>query len=66
MLVLTRKNKESIYIKVKNEDGTEETIKIQVVGTGKLVRLGIDAPKKYPIFREELLKDKENVPTLAV
>jgi carbon storage regulator CsrA len=56
MLVLTRKNKESIFIKVKNDDGTEETIKIQVVGTGKLVRLGIEAPKKYPIFREELLE----------
>ncbi len=55
MLVLTRKNKESVFIKVKNSDGTEETIKIQVVGTGKLVRLGIEAPKKFPIYREELL-----------
>lgn len=56
MLVLTRKNKESIYIEVKNEDGTKETIKIQVVGTGKLVRLGIEAPKRFPIYREELLQ----------
>ena len=60
MLVLTRKNKESLYIKVKNDDGTNEVIKIQVVGIGKHVRLGIEAPKKWPIYREELMEKEED------
>lgn len=47
MLILTRKSGESITI------GDE--IKIQVIEIkGKQVRLGIDAPKKYSIHREEV------------
>lgn len=47
MLILTRKLGESITI------GDE--IKIQVLEIkGKQVRLGIDAPKKFSIHREEI------------
>jgi len=47
MLILTRKLGESITI------GDE--IKIQVLEIkGKQVRLGIEAPKKYSIHREEI------------
>ena len=47
MLILTRKSGESITI------GDE--IKIQVIEIkGKQVRLGIDAPKKFAIHREEV------------
>lgn len=63
MLVLTRKNKESVFIKIKNEDGSDELIKIQIVGTGKLVRLGIEAPKKFSIMREELMDRKATIGT---
>jgi uncharacterized protein len=47
MLVLSRKHGESIVI-----DGA---IKVQVIGVkGKVVRLGIDAPKEIPVHRSEL------------
>lgn len=47
MLILTRKLGESITI--------GDDIKIQVLEIkGKQVRLGIQAPKKYPIHREEI------------
>ena len=47
MLILTRKAGESITI--------GDDIKIQVIEIkGKQVRLGIEAPKKYAIHREEV------------
>jgi len=48
MLVLARKEGESVVI--------NENIKIKVVqiDRGK-VRIGIDAPREMPVFREELL-----------
>ncbi|MCH8074292.1 MAG: carbon storage regulator CsrA [SAR324 cluster bacterium] len=47
MLILTRKSGESITI--------GDDIKIQVIEIkGKQVRLGIEAPKKYSIHREEV------------
>jgi carbon storage regulator CsrA len=47
MLVLSRKNGESIVI-----DGA---IKVQVMGVkGTVVRLGIDAPKEIPVHRSEI------------
>ena len=47
MLILTRKLGESITI--------GDDIKIQVLEIkGKQVRLGIDAPRKYSIHREEI------------
>ena len=47
MLVLSRKNGESIVI--------DEAVKVHVLEVkGKVVRLGIDAPKETPIRRSEL------------
>jgi carbon storage regulator len=48
MLVLSRKSGESIVI-----DGNI-TIKVIEVRSG-MVRLGIDAPKEIPVFRDEML-----------
>lgn len=55
MLVLSRKNLESLIIKVPPTT-TEKSIKVQVVGTGKVVRLGIEADKDVSILRNELLE----------
>ena len=52
MLVLTRKQSESIVI---NENITITVVKI---GNGR-VRIGIDAPKDIGISRSELLENKE-------
>jgi carbon storage regulator CsrA len=64
MLVLSRKNLESLFIKVPMQDGTEKTIKVQVVGAGgkgKVVRLGVEADRDVTILRQELLeKVQEN------
>lgn len=59
MLVLSRKNGESIVI-----DGA---IKVQVVGVkGQVVRLGIEAPKEIPIHRSEIRQRiRENEWSLA-
>lgn len=47
MLVLTRKSKEAVTI--------GETITVRVLEVkGKQVRLGIDAPGKYAVHREEI------------
>jgi len=49
MLVLSRKNGESIII--------GDDIKLTIVEVrGDKVRLGIDAPKEVPIHREEVFK----------
>lgn len=56
MLVLTRKLRESIYMKIKLKDNTEKEVCIKVVDIGsKKIRLGIDADKDVIILREELL-----------
>jgi carbon storage regulator CsrA len=59
MLVLSRKNGESIII-----DGA---IKVAVIGVnGNVVRLGIDAPKEVPVHRSELYERiRENDGTRA-
>lgn len=50
MLVLSRKSGDAVVI-----DGD---IKIQVLDVrGGVVRLGIEAPKQVPVFREELWSD---------
>lgn len=47
MLILTRKPSESLYI--------GDDIKITIVEIkGHQIRVGIDAPKKYRIYREEI------------
>jgi carbon storage regulator len=59
MLVLTRKEGESLYI--------GEDVKITVVSTdNEKVRIGIEAPQYRRIFREELLIDTKNENQMAV
>jgi carbon storage regulator len=64
MLVLSRKLGEKIYI--------NDNICITVVDIDRgKIRLGIEAPRDVPIFRQELLGEpptagKANVPVLAV
>jgi carbon storage regulator len=48
MLVLTRKLNEKVYI------GNDITICVVAIDRNK-VRLGIEAPRDLPIYREELL-----------
>jgi carbon storage regulator len=55
MLVLSRKLGEKIYI--------SENICITVVDIDRgKIRLGIEAPRDVPIFRQELLRDKAGQP----
>jgi len=62
MLILNRKIEEEIHIET-----PEGFIILKVVDIeGKTVKLGIDAPKKFPIFRKELIdminnENKESV-----
>lgn len=59
MLVLTRKEGESLYI--------GENIKITIVSMdNEKVRIGIEAPKFWRVFREELLTDTKAENQLAV
>ena len=54
MLVLSRKLGEKIYI------GENICITVVDIDRGK-IRLGIEAPRDVPIFRQELLEGKKNV-----
>jgi carbon storage regulator len=54
MLVLSRKLGEKIYI------SDNICITIVDIDRGK-IRLGIEAPRDVPIFRQELLTDKKDV-----
>ena len=55
MLVLSRKLGEKIYI--------SENICITVVDIDRgKIRLGIEAPREVPIFRQELLQNPEKQP----
>jgi len=78
MLVLSRKNWESLVLKmpVLDADGKQKldehnkkiyrvVAKVQVVGTGKLVRLGIQAEPDVIILRQEL-EDRENKEAAAL
>lgn len=59
MLVLTRKESESIVI-----DGR---IRVTVLGiNGNRVRLGISAPSDVPVMREELTKPAKEAETSVV
>jgi len=52
MLILNRKSEEEIYIET-----PQGRITLKVIGIdGKAVKLGIDAPKSFPIYREELYR----------
>ena len=49
MLVLTRKEGESLYI---------DNVKVTVVSIdGDKIRIGVDAPRSMRVFREELLTE---------
>lgn len=54
MLVLTRKQGESIII--------GEDIKVTILKIGEnFIKIGIDAPREIPVYREELLnKESDN------
>jgi len=54
MLVLTRREGESIVLSI---PGSDEIIAVRVVRTGTQVKLGIDAPQEVEILREELMLD---------
>ena len=61
MLVLSRKKNESIVIK-----GDSGDIRIVVVEIDKgKIRLGIEAPRGYPIVREELVREIKNANRLS-
>jgi carbon storage regulator len=61
MLVLSRKINEGIVIK---GDGGDIRIVVIEIDKGK-IRLGIDAPKGYPIVREELVHEIKNANRLS-
>ena len=52
MLILTRRIGESLMI------GDNITVTVMAIKGGQ-VRMAIDAPRSTPIYREELLKQKE-------
>ena len=58
MLVLSRKLGEKIYI------GENICITVVDIDRGK-IRLGIEAPRDVPIYRQELLPLKGNTPPAA-
>ena len=63
MLVITRKIDSGLLIS--SEDAIEEAIYIKYLGLNKAnptqIRLGIMAPAKFLIFRDELLKKHKNL-----
>lgn len=53
MLLLTRKQNESLIIEV---EGLDSPIEIKIIDINNQVRLGISAPDKCKIWREELFQ----------
>ena len=59
MLVLTRREGEEIYIRVPN---SEELLKVKVGHIrGNAIRLAIDAPKEYKVYRKEVYEEREEL-----
>ena len=54
MLVLTRREGESIVLAI---PGSEDTIEVRVMKAGAQVSLGIDAPLEVEVIREELVQN---------
>ena len=57
MLVLTRKPQEKFFIQLPNGDQIE--VVVLSIHAGK-ARLGIDCPREYKIWREELMQGVAN------
>jgi carbon storage regulator len=55
MLILTRREGESIIISI---PGSDQQIEVRVMETGSQVKLGIDAPREVVVLRKELSDDK--------
>ena len=56
MLILTRRQGESVLISIPDSD---EQIEVRVMQSGTQVSLGIAAPKNIVILREELLMEPD-------
>ena len=54
MLILTRRESESIILSL---PGSEDTIEVRVMKAGSQVSLGIDAPMEVEVLREELVQN---------
>jgi carbon storage regulator len=60
MLVLTRKKREGVLIAEGDLVLNGENIVIRIIEIqGDRVRIGIEAPQKYQIAREELIKPEQ-------
>jgi len=66
MLVLSRKNMQSLYFNVPLPDGTIKKIKVQVLDIGRYVRLGVEADKDVTVLRDELVDGKKPKEVAAV
>jgi carbon storage regulator len=55
MLILTRREGESIILSI---PGSDQQIEVRVMETGSQVKLGIDAPREVVVLRKELSDDK--------
>ena len=53
MLVLSRREGESLVIVI---PGTDGAIKVRVMKAGTQVSLGIDAPREVAVLRQELVR----------
>lgn len=58
MLVVTRKAGQKVIIEVPGYD-KPIIISVSKIG-GSSVRIGVEAPREFQIFREELIKDKKD------
>ena len=54
MLILTRREGESIFISL---PGSEDPLEVRVMKAGAQVSLGIDAPREMQVPREELVEE---------
>jgi carbon storage regulator CsrA len=57
MLILTRREGESIVIFL---PGIDDTIEVRVMKAASQVSLGIDAPREVKVLREELVQESGN------
>jgi len=58
MLVISRKKNEKIII-VNEKTGQKITVTLAHIFDRNSVRIGVDAPRDIPIFREELISENK-------